>query len=529
MLTDILDDGLDEHPVVSKDVAEVFLIAADLIGKTLEPEQAIGGILQLLADRLQLDKGRVVLPDRESGILRICYAHGLSKQERARGNYALGEGVTGRVMAEASIALVPDIRKEPEYLARVFSRTRLPDNTDIAFIAVPIMQDERPIGVLAVNPVHTKQTDFDVGLYVLQVLASIIGQILRINSLVKERTRELIHENRALKIARDLDGASYGILGKSQALLQAQQNALRAASSQATVMLVGESGTGKEKFARMIHFAGIRRDQTFVCINCAAIPENLLESELFGHEKGSFTGATHTRTGKFEQASGGTLFLDEIGDMNIDLQAKLLRTLQDKKIQRVGGRDEISVDVRIITATHKNLQDLVNSGKFRLDLYYRLNVIRIGLPPLRERKGDIRLLAIYFVNRENQRNGRNINLPEEALALLEEYDWPGNIRQLENVIERLVVMTDKNTVTTQDIEQILTEEARVDSMTEHLSQFKYLPGLYGRPYSRVREHEREGIMKALQQSGGNKTQAAKQLGLTVRQLHYRLTKLDIEG
>lgn len=294
-------------------------------------------------------------------------------------------------------------------------------------------------------------------------------------------------------------------------------------------MLVGESGTGKEKFARMIHVAGIRSDQPFICINCAAIPESLLESELFGHEKGSFTGAISAHTGKFELASGGTIFLDEIGDMDIDLQAKLLRTLQEKSIQRIGGSQEIPVDVRIITATHKNLQDMVNNGMFRLDLYYRLNVIRINLPALRERKGDIRLLATYFINRENQRYGRNIILQEEALVMLAQYDWPGNIRQLENVIERTVIMTDKNLVSASDIEQILTEDARIGHASEHRTLYNSIPAMIGRPYARVQEQERQFILDALQRSGGNKTQAAKQLGFTARQLHYRLTKLEIHS
>lgn len=515
----------DFRSVLHREVAEAFLDAADLIGKTLEPEQAIGGILRLLSERLHLEKGRVVLPEGDSGMLRIRYAHDLTEDEQARGVYALGEGLTGRIMTEGSIALVPDISQEPEYLAHILNRTRT-HSGEIAFIAVPIMQDEKPIGVLAVNPAGGDSADFHVGLYVLQVMASMIGQILRINSLVTKKTRDLMSENRALKNARYMDEASYGILGKSHALQQAQQSALRAASSQATVMLVGESGTGKEKFARLIHFSGVRRGKPFICINCATIPKNLLESELFGHEKGSFTGATGTHTGKFELASGGTLFLDEIGDMDIELQAKLLRTLQERTIQRIGGQGDIPVDVRIITATHKNLQDLVNHGEFRLDLYYRLNVIPINLPALRDRKGDIRLLAIYFLNRENHRYGRNIILHEDALALLEQYDWPGNIRQLENVMERTVIMTVRDRVTTAEIEKLLTEEARVNAAAEP----QQLPAAgSGRPYARVREHERESILDALRRSGGNKTQAAKQLGLTARQLHYRLGKLEIDA
>lgn len=509
---------------LSDDVAEVFLLAAGMVGKSQAPELAIGSILRLLAERLHLDKGRVVLPDA-AGVLRICYAYDLTDEEKSRGIYALGEGVTGRLMRDGGVALVPDVNAEPEYVARVFGRATQ-RGTSMAFIAVPILQDERPIGVLAVNAVRDVACSFEGAIYVLQVLASMIGQLLRIERLATADSGGAAYDGRERRQdARVAGGASYGILGHSHALRQAQQQALRAASSDATVMLMGESGTGKEKFARMIHVSGARRDKPFVCINCATIPENLLESELFGHEKGSFTGATDTRPGKFELASGGTLFLDEIGDMDIELQAKLLRALQEKTIQRIGGRSEIPVDVRIITATHKNLQDLVNGGEFRLDLYYRLNVIAINLPALRERKGDIRLLAAYFMNRENQRYGRNIMLADGALDLLEQYDWPGNIRQLENVIERMVVMADGDRVPLGDVERILRDEARIQSVPEQR------PALDAtiRPYARVQEQERETIETALQQARGNKTQAAKQLGLTARQLHYRLAKLSIRG
>ncbi len=506
---------------LNADVADVFLLAADMMSKSLAPEQAIVGFLRLLAERLHLDKGRVVLPDRDSGVLRIRYAHDLTAEERARGIYAIGEGVTGRLMRDGGTALIPDVGAEPEYVARVSGRTASHDG-NMAFIAVPILQDEHPVGVLAVTATHDAACSCEGALYVLQVLASMIGQILRIDDLSAVEGRAPM--NGGFERRRGHSGAGYGILGNSQALRQAQQQALRAASSEATVMLVGESGTGKEKFARMIHLSGARRDKPFVCINCATIPENLLESELFGHEKGSFTGATDTRPGKFEFASGGTLFLDEIGDMDIDLQAKLLRALQEKSIQRIGGRGEIPVDVRIITATHKNLQDLVNGGAFRLDLYYRLNVIAIELPALRERKGDIRLLAVYFLNRENQRYGRNVVLADGALDLLDQYDWPGNIRQLENVIERMVVMADGERVPLGDVERILHDEARIQAVTEYRPAAE---AMVNRPYARVREQERAMIEAALQQARGNKTQAAKQLGLTARQLHYRLAKLSI--
>ena len=301
-------------------------------------------------------------------------------------------------------------------------------------------------------------------------------------------------------------------------------------------MLVGESGSGKERFARMIHLASSRRDKPFVCINSAAIPANLLESELFGHEKGAFTGATTSRAGKFEMAMGGTLFLDEVGDMPFDLQAKLLRVLQEKRLQRVGGSHEISVDVRIITATNKRLEDAVNNGSFRLDLFYRLNVIKIQLPPLRQRKDDIELLSLYFLNRCNQLHKRNVVLNNNALAKLKEYTWPGNVRQLENVIERLVVMSDNDLVCDDTISATLTDESGIaldqESSNPPMAMQSEPPqplDFTMRPYSKVHPDDREAIVRALHQSRGNKTVAARVLGMTARQLHYRLNKLSIHG
>jgi Nif-specific regulatory protein len=299
-------------------------------------------------------------------------------------------------------------------------------------------------------------------------------------------------------------------------------------------MLTGESGVGKERFARMIHLASERRDSPFVCVNCAAIPEQLLETELFGHEKGAFTGADKARYGKFELASDGTVFLDEIGDMNLELQAKLLRVLQEKSIQRVGSNREIKTNVRVIAATNINLDDAINQGAFRLDLYYRLNVIRIQLPPLRERDGDIRLLANYFLNRENQRYKRNIVFAPSALNKLEAYTWPGNIRQLENVVERAVIMAEHDVIYEDDIDMILQEEAsiRIDTQpipSEDNNADMDRGGAYCdvRPYSRVRDDERKKILQAIRQAKGNKTRAARDLGLTARQLRYRLEKLQL--
>ncbi|WP_455210346.1 sigma 54-interacting transcriptional regulator [Kaarinaea lacus] len=524
------ENGLDDQAVT------VLIEAAKLIGQSLESKIAIQGLLQILSNRLHLDRGRVLLQDKNSKELHIHYSYGLSEEEQARGTYALGEGVTGKVMATGNIALIPNVALEPTYLARVTTSTQI-GTKPIAYIAVPIIQEERTIGVLAVHPVSSEQNKLKMDLFVLQILAQMICQVLQINNMVKQKTEHLVSENKMLRDGKPSESIPIGIQGKSPSFLNAVQKATLAAKSDAAVLLNGESGSGKEKFARIIHQLSNRSDYPFICINCAAIPEQLLESELFGHERGSFTGATSNRVGKFELASGGTLFLDEIGDMPLELQSKLLRVLQEKSIQKIGSNREVEVDVRIISATNKNLELAVNSGKFRLDLFYRLNVVKIGLPPLRERKEDIRLLALHFLNRGNQRYQRNVILTPEALDVLEDYPWPGNIRQLENVIERAVIMSDFDIIAVSQLQTILSEEADIDIESNYKpntthpagSNYVAVPAFPTpiRGYAKVQEQEAPRILEALQKANGNKTAAAKLLGMTPRQLHYRIKKLEL--
>jgi len=302
-------------------------------------------------------------------------------------------------------------------------------------------------------------------------------------------------------------------------------------------MLLGESGTGKEKFARMIHQQSERRERPFICINCAAIPATLLESELFGHEKGSFTGADAAQKGKIESAAGGTLFLDEIGDMPLELQAKLLRVLQERQVQRVGSSRLIPVDFRVLTATNVNLRKLVNDRLFRLDLFYRLSVVPIYLPPLRERNGDIKILVLHFLHELNHRYERNVVLEKGVLRRLESFDWPGNIRQLQNVMERAVVMVDGAAVTISQIERILRDESTVhlhgrgmqvdDAHADPAIHHNF--DLGPRRYLKVQSTQSQAILEALRGSGGNQSAAARRLGMTTRQLRYRMEKLGIEA
>ncbi|MBI1195518.1 MAG: AAA domain-containing protein [Gammaproteobacteria bacterium] len=517
---------------LSAEVAEIILDAVQLAATSPDIEMTVGGILRLLDERLSLTKGRVLQKDFTDGHLHVSYAHGLSRSEIEQAVYAVGEGLTGRIFKTGKSVVVSETGQAVDFEAGAPVR---PVGRDIAYIAVPILWNDGVVGVLAAQSPPRTGEALSVAHYVMRIMAGLIGQVLCIHRMVAAQIRQLRRENERLRrMDSEVDGAVHGIVGKSPALRRALADAAKAATSSATVMLIGESGCGKERFSRMIHLASERRDAPFVCINCAAIPHNLLESELFGYEKGSFTGATTTRKGTFEQAAGGTLFLDEIGDMPVDLQAKLLRVLQERTVQRIGGSQEIPVDVRIICATNRQMDEAIRRGDFRLDLYYRLNVLPILLPPLRERDGDIELLSLYFLARYNQKQRRNVTFSSPALKRLEEYEWPGNVRQLENFIERLVIMSDEELITPDGIDSMMLmetpitiEDLKSANDDEIGAEFEWQDNY--RPYRRVRHDDRDAIIDAMRKAQGNKTQAAKRLGLSTRQLHYRLNKLKIES
>ena len=514
--------------------------AARLITKSTDPKPAVQGILRILSQLLGLNRGRVLLPSGKNNQLEILYSYGLTDNEKSRGSYQIGEGITGKVYQTGQLALIQDIDEEPLYLNRAVDRSTLPDEA-VAFIAVPIIINKNPAGVLATHRLRHRARPFQRDLALLQVIATLIGQVLQIHKLVEKQTANLINENKILKNKLESQGIRYGIIGQSDALQQSILQALQVASTGTTVLLLGESGTGKERFARMQHLASERSSGPFVSINCAAIPASLIESELFGHEKGSFTGATAMKRGKIELASNGTLFLDEIGDLDMELQAKLLKVLEHKMIQRVGSTKDISIDVRIVAATHKNLQEAVNDNRFRLDLFYRLNIFPIRLPPLRSRTGDIPLLCDFFLNTANQEFSRHVTISDDAIEVLDNYSWPGNIRQLENLIKRAVLMSTDASVSRELIKRILLEEGGINMPAPqtlstipesspynpefHHTSPSSLDGL--RPYAKVSTDDSEKIIMALKQHQGNKTRAAISLGMTPRQLRYRIKKLQL--
>ena len=521
-----------------------------LVGKSLAPDVVLREMLHLISELLGLNRGRIVLADfvgdvalggladrtPDAGLARqvgpssaIRYAYGLTRAEMALGRYGPGEGITGRVLATAQPIIVQDIDAEPQFLMRAVARSQLPPEV-VAFIALPIEVNREVIGVLACHRIRRRDRQLSDDVAVLKILATLAGQLLQLQALVADKTRALQAKNQLLTRALEAAAARYGIIGTSPALLQALSELERVSEATASVLLLGESGTGKELFARAVHLSSQRRDQPFIKVNCAAIPDTLFESELFGYERGAFTGAQTARAGWFEQADRGTIFLDEIGDMPLAMQTKLLRALQEGTIVRLGGQREISVQVRVVAATNRDLAQGVQRGTFRRDLFYRLNVIPIQLPSLRERQEDIRPLALHFLSRFNhasQASQRNVSLSPEALLRLEQHPWPGNIRELGNVIERLVLLANHTVVSARELARFLPHESAL-AVPPPSVQEAHLPAPLPlvRGYLGADSHTAAELQQALSSHGGNQSRAAQAMGLTVRQFSYRLRKLD---
>ena len=521
-------------------VQELLLLTQVMrsVGQSLAPAVVLREMLHLMSELLGLNRGRIVLRDEEDGgASRIHHAYGLTREEVARGHYAHGEGVTGRVLATGQPAIVQDVDAEPAFLFRVVPRTRLPPET-VAYIALPIEVNRQTVGVLGCHRIRSRHRQLNDDVAILRILATLAGQLLQLQRLVAATTRGLVERNDQLTRALESAAARYGIVGTSAPLLHALGELERVSSASASVLLLGESGTGKELFARALHLSSPRRDAPFIKVNCAAIPEALFESELFGHERGAYTGAQGERAGWFELADGGTIFLDEIGELPLALQTKLLRTLQEGTILRLGGKREKKVDVRLVAATHRDLEQEAADGRFRRDLFYRLYVIPIRLPSLRERPEDIALLALHFLNRANQAHQRNVNFSPAALARLARHEWPGNIRELANVIERVVLLSDTAVVPAQALERMLqglpvataprAGEAPPQLTTLAPASASALPEATAvRDYWRANSHPAQLLQDTLARHGGNRSRAAQALGMTARQFGYRWHRLGL--
>jgi Nif-specific regulatory protein len=472
--------------------------------------------MSILAAYMGLKNGTVTIFNPLSGQLAIEVAHDMTAEARRRGVYKVGEGITGRVVASGRPMIVPDINEEPMFLNRTRSRGSVASKLT-SFLCVPIRYDKNIIGTLSVDCEYREGGNFEEEIRLLTVLSGLFAQTVTRIQAVNEERDKLRHENSKLKLELSEKYQLDSIVSKSSRMQEVMEMIHRVADSNATVLLRGESGTGKTLAAKAIHYNSKRAKKPFIAVNCSALPETLLESELFGYERGAFTGALGTKKGRFEAAEGGTLFLDEIGDLAMNLQIKLLNVVQEREFQRLGSTRTRKCDVRLIAATNKDLEQAVAAGSFREDFYYRLNVFPIYLPPLRKRPTDILLLAEAFMRKFNQENGTKIErITTPAIDLLTLYHWPGNVRELQNCIERAMLICDEDSIKSYHLPPSL-QSSGTSSGNNPLSFA-----------AAVENFERELLIEALKECHGNQTRAAKYLDSSLRVINYKIGKYEID-
>ena len=492
---------------------ETLYEISKVLSGSLNLETTVPYVFRLLRKLMGFERVTLTIYDPATDQIVVRAA---SSGEFPRDGFRRGEGITGKVWKHGVPIVVPDISKEPEFLNKLWKRGDL-GSRKISFIAVPLKRGGEVIGVLSADREVSGRESLDELTRFLNMVAVLIANHYTLKKEVEEEKRSLESEKKALQMElRRIYGDMKieGVVGRSRQILEILDVIHRVAPTGATVLLRGESGVGKEVFARAIHFLSPRAEGPFVTVNCAAIPENLLEAELFGYERGAFTGATQRKKGKFELAEGGTLFLDEIGDMSPPLQTKLLRVLQEKEIERLGGSRPIKVDVRVIAATNRNLEEMMREGRFREDLYYRLNVVPIFIPPLRERREDIPVLAYHFLDLFREQYTKEVRIAPEVMDAFMEYPWPGNVRELRNVVERMVIL---------DTDGILTLEDLPAELRRKPPQGTEPP-----PQGTLKDMERRMIEKALRETGYVIKEAARRLGMTPRQVSYRIRKYGIK-
>jgi Nif-specific regulatory protein len=483
-----------------------------LLDQSLDMRDVVNPVLEALAEYMHMTFATLTLLNRDKEDILIEAAHGLSPQQAQRGRYKLGEGITGKVVQKGEPMVIENTGRSGEFL----NKTKRAKQKDSSFICVPIKMGKDVVGALSVDCDLSPLEDLQDKKRLLTIICSMIAQAVELRRKAQESRRRLEEENLRLKAElRDRFRPS-NIIGNSHEMQRVYDQIAQVSKSPTNILIEGETGTGKELVAHAIHYNSDRADKPFVRVHCAALPESVIESELFGHEKGAFTGAVTTRKGRFELAHTGTMFLDEIGEISSTLQIKLLRVLQEREFERVGGSETIKVNVRLIAATNKNLPDLVHQGTFREDLFYRLHVFPIYVPPLRKRKADIVLLADYFLAEYAKANGKSVRrLSSAVIDMLMAYHWPGNVRELENCMEHAVLVTDGDVIHPHHLPPTLqTAEASGTAFTGSLKD-------------RMDAYESDILRDALKSARGNMAAAARSLDTTQRIMGYKVKKYNI--
>ena len=512
-----------------------------VVSATGDLNEAFGKVMALVSDRLRMRRGTLVLLDEASGRLRTVAAAGLTPEEIRANRFALGEGITGHVVATGRMRIIKDVRDHPDFLNRTNRLRYRAGDEQVSFFCIPIRVEEKPVGALAVDKRFISDEQLAADVEFLDVITSFLAQAIQVHGMVVRQKEELLAETQVLRGQLRDRYRFENIIGDSPAMYEVFKTVAQVASSRATVLLLGETGTGKEMIAKAVHYNSDRADKPFIRVNCGAIAGTLLESELFGHVKGSFTGAVRDKPGKFEAADGGTIFLDEIGTMEPLLQVKLLRVLQEREFERVGDNESVKVDVRVIAATNLDLEEEVARGTFREDLFYRLNVVSIYLPPLRNRREDIPKLIDYFLDRYNGMNGRTLRrLSRDTMNLMLRYPWPGNVRELENSIERAVVLSQGETFVDDLLPlgvRMYAQQRRPGSPGESFESMAKRLGEHAMQEFGMRDGEVYGLVidqiesvlieQALGRTGGVKTKAADFLGINRNTLNKKVKELNI--
>jgi len=493
---------------------EILYQVSQVLSRSLNMQETLSKVLKLLHDKGRLRHGMVSLLNEETNELQVIALHGHTSSLIETVRYRSGEGVIGDIMNQAEPVVVPRISDEPRFLGRLGVY-----DVDLPFIGVPIqIGKNEPFGVFAAQPAESEELLNEQARF-LEMIANLIAQTVHLSRKIAHEKRELREERDHLR--RTVKG-KHGfdtIVGHTEVMHNVFDQIRQVAKWTTTVLIRGESGTGKELIANAIHYNSPRANGPFIKLNCAALPDNLLESELFGHEKGAFTGAVTQRKGRFERADGGTLFLDEVGELSPAFQAKLLRVLQEGEFERVGGSKTIRVDTRMIAATNRNLEAEVKKGVFREDLYYRLNVMPIMMPSLRQRSEDIPDLTRFLIKKIARQQHRELVITDSAIRLLLRHDWPGNVRELENTLERAAIMSEDGNIDRDSISMAGLDE-----------QCLITPSPISKPqidFNDPNLDERERVIAALEEAGWVQAKAARLLDMTPRQIAYRIQTLNI--
>jgi Nif-specific regulatory protein len=492
-----------------------LLEASQALSSTLDLKEGLQRVLEILGRHHGAIRSTVVLLNDDNGEVELeASAGAVTPGKRVR--YRIGEGITGRVVQTGKPIVVPRVSREPTFLHRAAERPELAQQ-ELTFISAPVTLDGRTVGAVSIDLHFKADRDYNRTVKFLGVVGSMIGQAVRVHKLIQADRQRLVDENTHLRQELKERYDFSNLVGNSGPMRQVYEQVAQVARTNTTVLLRGESGTGKELIAHAIHYNSSRAKRPFIKVSCAALPQDLIESELFGYEKGAFTGAQTSKKGRFELADGGTLFLDEVGELNLATQVKLLRVLQEREFERLGGTETIRANIRLVAATNKDLEKAIQAGEFREDLYYRLNVFAIFVPALRERKSDILLLADHFVEKFAGEHAKKVKrISTAAIDMLASYHWPGNVRELANAIERAVVVCDGQVLHGHHLPPTLqTAEASGTGQTSSLAEA-------------LEAFERDALQDALKSARGNRAKAARLLSTTERIFNYRVKKYGID-